>query len=146
FDFCRVWNPEAGSVFRSGLDRLDNLGMSMPQDGGSPGADIIDILVPVYVPDTGPLRAIHKERLAAHCPKRAHRRIDAARHILHRRSKDLFGFAPRHHDRYESIARAARFPSPRARITVAAPRTMSPPANTPGRLVMPCSSTIIFPH
>jgi hypothetical protein len=38
------------------------------------------------------------------------------------------------------IAAAARLPSPMARITVAAPRTMSPPANTPGMLVMPCSS------
>ena len=44
------------------------------------------------------------------------------------------GQAPLSH---ESIAAADRLPSPMARITVAAPRTMSPPANTPGRLVMP---------
>ncbi len=33
------------------------------------------------------------------------------------------------------IARAARRPAPMARMTVAAPVTMSPPANTPGTLV-----------
>ena len=33
------------------------------------------------------------------------------------------------------IARAARRPAPIARITVAPPVTMSPPANTPGTLV-----------
>ena len=38
-------------------------------------------------------------------------------------------------------ARAARLPSPMARMTVAAPRTMSPPAKIPGTEVMPSSST-----
>ena len=41
------------------------------------------------------------------------------------------------------IELAARLPSPMARITVAAPRTMSPPANTPGMLVIPDSSVVI---
>ena len=31
-------------------------------------------------------------------------------------------------------------------MTVAAPRTMSPPANTPGMLVMPYSSAIRYPY
>src|SRR3989304_1299316 len=44
------------------------------------------------------------------------------------------------------MAWAERLPSPMARITVAAPRTMSPPANTPGMLVMPCSSVTMYPH
>src|ERR1039458_5742737 len=48
--------------------------------------------------------------------------------------------------KYRSMAFPARLPSPIARITVAAPRTMSPPANTPGILVMPVSSTMMLPH
>ena len=43
--------------------------------------------------------------------------------------------SPRFSDRYSSIAAAARLPAPAARITVAAPVTMSPPANTPSREV-----------
>src|SRR5450759_5804320 len=46
----------------------------------------------------------------------------------------------------ESIAKADRLPSPMARITVAAPRTMSPPAKTPGMLVMPYSSASRYPY
>ncbi len=42
---------------------------------------------------------------------------------------------------YSSIAAAARLPAPIARITVAAPVTASPPANTPSLEVMPCSSS-----
>ena len=42
---------------------------------------------------------------------------------------------------YSSIAAAARLPAPMARITVAAPVTASPPANTPSLEVMPCSSS-----
>ena len=38
---------------------------------------------------------------------------------------------------YSSIAAAARLPAPMARITVAAPVTASPPANTPSLEVMP---------
>ena len=44
------------------------------------------------------------------------------------------GFSPRNHSpafKYSSIARAAFLPAPMARITVAAPVTMSPPAKTP---------------
>ena len=42
---------------------------------------------------------------------------------------------------YSSIAAAARVPAPIARLTVAAPVTASPPANTPSLEVMPCSSS-----
>ena len=40
-------------------------------------------------------------------------------------------------DRYAWIARAACLPAPMARITVADPVTMSPPAKTPGQVVSP---------
>ena len=46
---------------------------------------------------------------------------------------------------YSSMVPAMRLPSAMARITVAEPRTMSPPANTPGRLVMPRSSAHRYP-
>ena len=47
--------------------------------------------------------------------------------------------------RYSSMALAAFLPAPMARITVAAPVTASPPANTPLRLVRPFSSATIQP-
>ena len=43
------------------------------------------------------------------------------------------------------MAAAAFLPSPMARMTVAAPRTMSPPAKTPGLLVMPSASISMLP-
>src|SRR5690606_10410625 len=49
-------------------------------------------------------------------------------------------------DKYSWIAVAARRPAPIAKMTVAPPVTMSPPANTPVRLVRPvASSTTIVP-
>ena len=47
---------------------------------------------------------------------------------------------------YLSIAAAAFLPAPIARITVAAPVTASPPANTPGLDVAPSSSATIPPN
>src|ERR1022692_623591 len=43
---------------------------------------------------------------------------------------------------YSSMPWPARRPAPMARITVAAPVTMSPPANTPGMEVMPVRSSV----
>ena len=43
--------------------------------------------------------------------------------------------------KYSSIATAAFLPAPIARITVAAPVTMSPPAYTPGTDVAPVSGS-----
>ena len=49
--------------------------------------------------------------------------------------------------RYSFIAPAAFLPCPMARITVAAPSTISPPAKTPFLLVLSVSSSAtIFPH
>ena len=48
---------------------------------------------------------------------------------------------------YSNIPWAARRPAPMARITVAAPVTISPPANTPGIEVMPVRSSVsMYPH
>jgi len=47
---------------------------------------------------------------------------------------------------YLCMAALAFLPSPMARIAVAAPRTMSPPANTPGMLVRQSSSMTMLPH
>jgi len=45
------------------------------------------------------------------------------------------------------MPRAARRPAPSARITVAPPVTMSPPANTPGMLVAcDTGSATMLPH
>ena len=46
--------------------------------------------------------------------------------------------------RYSSIPFAAAFPAPMARITVAAPVTASPPANTPAFEVAPFSSSAMI--
>ena len=44
------------------------------------------------------------------------------------------------------MALAALLPAPIARITVAAPVAISPPAKIPGMFVLPSSSVSIFPH
>ena len=48
--------------------------------------------------------------------------------------------------RYSSIAAAAFLPAPIALITVAAPVTISPPANTPAIEVAPASSATMLPR
>ena len=47
---------------------------------------------------------------------------------------------------YLSMAAAARRPAPIARMTVAAPVTASPPANTPSRVVAPSASATMQPR
>ena len=47
--------------------------------------------------------------------------------------------------RYSSMALAASLPAPMARMTVAAPVTISPPAKIFGCEVLPCSSAVTHP-
>ena len=49
-------------------------------------------------------------------------------------------------DRDASLLTAAVLPAPMALTTVCGPVTASPPANTPGRLVLPFSSVAMPPH
>ena len=52
--------------------------MGVAQDHRPPGADIVDQLVAVHVPDQCPEGAIDHPRRAADCAEGAHRRVDAA--------------------------------------------------------------------
>src|SRR5580765_7190128 len=63
-DFERIWNSEAGPIFSRLLNRLNDLGMCMAQDGRSPGTDVIHIFVSVHVPYMGPLGLVDEKRLA----------------------------------------------------------------------------------
>ena len=63
--------PRAAAV----ADRLAHHLRRMPEDRRSPGADVIDELVAIDIPDVRPFRALDKERLAADAAKSAHGRI-----------------------------------------------------------------------
>jgi hypothetical protein len=49
------------------------------EDGRAPGADVVDVLVVIHIPDAGALGALHKEGLPADAAEGADRGIDAAR-------------------------------------------------------------------
>ena len=64
----------------------------MTQDRGPPCADVINVLVPIHVCDATAAGFVDEERLPAHRTKRAHRRIDTARNVIKRFSKQRLGF------------------------------------------------------
>src|SRR5204862_7122659 len=71
--------------------------MRMTEDGGSPRADIIHVLIFIHIPDMSAFSFIDEKRLAAHRAKRAHRRVHAAGNIAERLGEQLFGFRARHY-------------------------------------------------
>src|SRR5438132_1572496 len=56
--------------------------MRVSQNGRPPGADVIDVLVAVHIPDAGTFGPVNEERLAANAAKCAHRRIHASRNTF----------------------------------------------------------------
>src|SRR5882672_431449 len=71
-DFEWIRNPEAGSILRRLLNSFSNSRMRMPKNGRTPGADVINILVPIHVPDPRALGPIDEKRLPSYRPERAH--------------------------------------------------------------------------
>src|SRR2546426_1185921 len=91
----KVWNAcssasvslngsaELGAVSRCQNDRFDHRGGCVSQDQWAPGADVINVVVAVGVPDVRTLPPNNEGRIAAHCTKCAYGRIDAAwNHLL----------------------------------------------------------------
>src|SRR5262249_20100258 len=115
-------DPKAGSIFRRGLDRFDNLRVGMSQYGWSPGADVIDILISVHVPHMSAFGLVDEERLAAYRPERPHRRVHAARDVLQRLREKLFGFGARNH----SSRLAATAPKARGKYNIQITAALTP--------------------
>ena len=68
--------------------------MRMTQDRRPPSADVINVFIPVHVRDATAAGFADEERFPAHRTKRTHRRIDAARNVIERFSKQRLGFDP----------------------------------------------------
>ena len=51
FHFIWIWNAKAHAALRGGTDGIDNNGRRVAENGRAPGADEIDVLVAVDVPD-----------------------------------------------------------------------------------------------
>ena len=89
-DFALGGRAEAGAACQRLLDRRDDLGMAVAQEQRPPGADVVDVLVAVGVPDVRALAAHDEGRRAAHAAERPHRRIHAAGDGLLRAGKQRF--------------------------------------------------------
>ena len=81
-----------GGGFDSGYD----FRMRMAKDGRPPGADVINQLVAVHVPDVRAFGPVDEERLAADGAERAHGRVHAAGNVFQRLGEKLVGFGPIH--------------------------------------------------
>ena len=66
------------------LNGFEHGGVAVAQDHRAPGADVVDVLLPIGVPKMGALGALHKTRCAADGAKGAHRRV-------HTPGDELFG-------------------------------------------------------
>src|SRR5262245_44580602 len=62
----RVWNTKACTVFGRRPHRLNDFWRGMAQDSGAPGADIINVLIAVDIPDQGPFCFVNKKGLPAY--------------------------------------------------------------------------------
>src|ERR1700682_562795 len=64
FHFERIGDAEADAARGSGADGFDDNFGRVTQNRGAPGADVIDVLVAVDVPDPGAFGAFDEELLA----------------------------------------------------------------------------------
>src|SRR5262249_49174537 len=63
------------AIARGGNDRVDNLTRGVAQNHGSPGTDVVDVLIAIGVENAGPLTPHDERRLPAHRAECAYRRI-----------------------------------------------------------------------
>ena len=59
-------------------DGVDHVGHGVAENERSPGADVVDVLVAVGVPDIGTFAAHQERRIAAHRAKGPDRRVHAS--------------------------------------------------------------------
>ena len=79
-----------------GFDGRNNFRMRVAENGRPPGADVINQLIAIHVPDARASGLVDKERLAADRAKRAHRRVHAAGNVFQRLGKKLFRLSAIH--------------------------------------------------
>src|SRR3977135_4454137 len=77
-DFQRVGNAEADPARGRGADGVDHDRRGVAENGRAPGADVVEVLFAVDVPDSRTLSALDEEWVAAQAAKSADGRIDAA--------------------------------------------------------------------
>ncbi len=82
---------EAGTPFGRALEDLDDRRVRVAEDQGAPGEDVVDVLIPVDVPEARPLPVGDDGRFAAHRLEGAHGAVDAARQQSARRLEHLAG-------------------------------------------------------
>src|SRR5205807_691405 len=73
------------------LDRGNDLWVRVTQDQRAPGADVIQVVVPVHVSDPAAPRLANEARFTAHALEGAHRAIHPARHQLDRAPVQFVG-------------------------------------------------------
>src|SRR5688500_12623014 len=77
-DLQWVRDAERKSVLRGAGDGVDDHAGRMAKDRGPPGANIINQLAPIGVPEMSALRFLDKKWLPADSSKSAHRRVDSS--------------------------------------------------------------------
>ena len=78
FHLERIRNAEADTAAGGGTDGLDDDARGVAEDGGPPGANIVDILIAIDIPNAGALGALNEKGFAADAAKGADGGIDAA--------------------------------------------------------------------
>mmetsp|Transcript_11173 Transcript_11173/g.16762 ORF Transcript_11173/g.16762 Transcript_11173/m.16762 type:complete len:245 (-) Transcript_11173:96-830(-) len=76
----RAGGSEAGSLVHGLLDGIQYLVIGMSDDGGSPGTNVVDVLVVVHVPGVGSLDAVEHDGVSSDALECAHRGADTTRH------------------------------------------------------------------
>ena len=81
-DFELIGNAETDPARGRVAHGVDHDFRRVTENGWTPAADIIDVIVSVDIPDSRAFRAHDEERFAPDIAKRADRRVDAARDAL----------------------------------------------------------------
>jgi hypothetical protein len=75
---------------------VEKVRMRMAENGRSPGADVVDVIVAIDIEHPRALGSVHEKRLAADRAKRAHRRVHAAGNVFQSLGKKFFRLNTNH--------------------------------------------------
>ncbi len=78
FHLRRARRPVGPARRRSCIDRREHGGMRVAEDQRAPGADVVEVRLPVHVGEAGAGSLGHEKGRPAHRPERPHRRIHPA--------------------------------------------------------------------
>ena len=95
--FRRGGSSKASTIAGRRHNRIQDIGLGVPQNQRSPRSDVVDQFVVVGVPDVRPLAAHDESGISSHRAKRPHRRIHTARNHAFRpqlQAARLFSFTP----------------------------------------------------